>query len=480
MSPAEWTPGRKRTFFLSVAVLGAGALLRALAIRNDFWQDEIWSWNFVSQLRSVVEIFTSPPFDNNHPLNTFFIWIIGDRAPWELYRVPSLLMGTAAVAFMGLAAGELGSAESLTASILGSFSYLLIYYSSEARGYAPASFFALGAYLAARRSLAGGRAAWRVAFWATVVLGFLSHASFLFVYAGLLAWHALASGGDATAGSGIRVRGFLLLHGPLAAFLLPYLSWLGSLRNGGGPFFSHITVATDLASYTFGLPGSPVLAAMVGLGVAAVVTREIRILRKGPPGEWMFYMVALLSAAGMLIVRYAIASDRPLYPRYFLVLIPFLLVLVSRGLARLPGRGPWWKASYGAIVIAFVAGNMVRFMDLNVKGRGNYLSAIRHMGSSAGETVTVGSMNDFQVRMTLDFYERYLPPGKRIVISDNARLRTDKPEWFILDYGVHEYDESQPPEPFVLLPGCAMYAYERTFPYAGPSGYCWFLYRRVP
>src|SRR4029079_11651384 len=64
----------------------------------------------------------------------------------------------------------------------------LIVYSSEARGYAPMVFFVLLAIDAYERYLA--TRAWRVlaTFWAAVVLGFLSHLTFVHAYGAILVW----------------------------------------------------------------------------------------------------------------------------------------------------------------------------------------------------------------------------------------------------------------------------------------------------
>ena len=67
------------------------------------------------------------------------------------------------------------------------FSYPMILYSSEARGYALAIFFALLAFIALRAGDPARRGAIPV-FWLSVTLGFLSHLTFAHVYFALLAW----------------------------------------------------------------------------------------------------------------------------------------------------------------------------------------------------------------------------------------------------------------------------------------------------
>ena len=80
--------------------------------------------------------------DNNHLLNTLWIYAVGDRPTWFAYRLFSILTGSAAIAATGLALRRVGRVESLVAAVLVAASYPMIVYSSEARGYAPAVFFA--------------------------------------------------------------------------------------------------------------------------------------------------------------------------------------------------------------------------------------------------------------------------------------------------------------------------------------------------
>src|SRR5437016_1144243 len=79
-----------------VAIVGIAAIVRMYALSDDFWFDEIWSWQITTQVHSVGEIFTSgdAQIDNNHPLNSMFMYMLGDRKIWQVYRILSFLTGT--------------------------------------------------------------------------------------------------------------------------------------------------------------------------------------------------------------------------------------------------------------------------------------------------------------------------------------------------------------------------------------------------
>ena len=55
-------------------VLSAG--LRLLAARGDLWLDELWSLSFARQMTSPLDVWTAIHHDNNHPLNTLYLFVV--------------------------------------------------------------------------------------------------------------------------------------------------------------------------------------------------------------------------------------------------------------------------------------------------------------------------------------------------------------------------------------------------------------------
>jgi hypothetical protein len=141
------------------------AIIRAAGLRGDFWFDEIWSWHIAMHVHSALEVFTSPiaRFDDNHPLNTLFMYFVGDCRAWQIYRLLPLVCGIGAVV-LAVQCFEWGTTQSVFSAALLGFSYPLIVYSSEARGYAPMLFFALLALYALRRGAESTRWIWPIVF----------------------------------------------------------------------------------------------------------------------------------------------------------------------------------------------------------------------------------------------------------------------------------------------------------------------------
>src|SRR5689334_8427055 len=146
---------QRRFGIIILLIIVIAAILRIAGIFDDFWLDEIWSYSVARHVHKLSDILLSPDIhiDNNHPLNTLFMWLMGDLRLWWIYRLPALAAGIGSVIVTAIIALRRGSVEALVAALLVGFSYPLIFYSSEARGYALVVFFALLGFDALERYL---------------------------------------------------------------------------------------------------------------------------------------------------------------------------------------------------------------------------------------------------------------------------------------------------------------------------------------
>jgi len=88
-------PGRASLALAATLVLAAAA--RVAGSRNELWLDEVWSLEMARQVASPVEIFTVARHDNNHFLNTLWLYAFrGHDAP-ALLRAHSIAAGIASV-----------------------------------------------------------------------------------------------------------------------------------------------------------------------------------------------------------------------------------------------------------------------------------------------------------------------------------------------------------------------------------------------
>jgi uncharacterized membrane protein len=155
---------------------------------NDLWMDEIWSIELIRELHSALGVFTQTHHDNNHYLNSLFIYFCGQRGDWPGYRILSELAGIGTIVLAWLIGARQDKWTAFFSMFLVSFSYVAILYSSEARGYAPLVFFCFLCFLSLQSFFDKPR--WQMAalFSLSAVLGLTSHLTFIIFLSASLIW----------------------------------------------------------------------------------------------------------------------------------------------------------------------------------------------------------------------------------------------------------------------------------------------------
>ena len=101
---------------------------------NELWLDKILTVNLAAQVTSPAQVFTRIHLENNHYLNTLWIYLPGPQAAWLAYRLPSLVAGVAAIVLAGFICRRHSNTCALLAMSLVGFSYVMVLFSGEARG----------------------------------------------------------------------------------------------------------------------------------------------------------------------------------------------------------------------------------------------------------------------------------------------------------------------------------------------------------
>jgi hypothetical protein len=488
--PFPARPERAYALLLGLLV-AAFALLRLACARGDLWLDEIWSLRLVAQVRHPWEILTAIRHDNNHPLNSLYLYLVGPGAPAWAYRLLSVAAGSASVWL----AADIGRrqfarlhpdsdlpgarAAGLATAVLFGGSYLLVDYGSEARGYGPALAAALTAYWALLR--ADERPAlWRAVYIAACWLALLAHAAACSILAAGAA-ASLAARFDAKSACPGRWRDLASWHlPPLAGFAVYFFGYLRPMAIGGGSFLGAnrapvAGVLGDAAAYALGLPGGwggwPLA---VSLAVLVAGSALVLIGRREPALAAGFATgVFLAPLPGALLARESV-----LYPRYFLLSAAGVLLLLGYLLGRLWLLGPKARAACLLLLAAFLAGNARPLGALATVGRGGYREALRYLFShSPGAQVSVScDFSDFRNQMLIDYYgPGETPPGRTLFYVGAGRWRRPGPDWIFTERLDHE-----PPPPGRLYDAFGTaYQLERSFPHAPLSGWTWYLYRNT-
>jgi hypothetical protein len=467
-------PLNKAMLAIAVTSFAVGTVVRVLTAQNDLWFDEVWTLELLREhVHSFGDVFTNIKHSNNHHLCSLWMWLVGQNASALVYRLPSVLASIGTVALAGLIGARRSWLEGCTAVILTSWSYLLIHYGTEARGYSLAIFFALLAWYALQQFEERRSWIWTIVFWSAVVLGFLAHLEFAICFAGLVAWPLLRF---------VRYRSkwrqgvldlLALFTVPIVLLLAFYFVAVRGMEVGGGPKYQVMPLLIKTASYMLGGPASGAAAGIAALLAVASIYVVLVYLMFERDDRWIFYAVVIVAPLGLIPILLLV----PLSVRYFMISVAVSLVLFSSGYAALLRRGVAGLGIGLTLFAIFVAGNAVNTANLLRFGRGQYLAALRFMEkNSDGREVVVTSDHDFRNAMLVNYYKRYLDRPARTHYVDRATRNGSSPgaEWLIL----HRFDLREQPERVTDIYG-NNYKLVTIYRYSDLSGWNWLLYHNL-
>ena len=461
-----------------VAIVTVAALVRLAATWNDLWLDEIWTLKLLGDVHSLLGVFTLR-HENNHILNTLFMYALRPFDIDWLYRVPDWLAGPAVVG-LGAWVAWLGDGRQdrddasprtralVTAVLLGG-SYLLVHYSSEARGYSlELAFGLLGVGTAFRDGVRRMSRRAPVA-WVSLVLAMLALALAVHFLVALIAWsavHALRRGGWRDAAATLAWWYAV----PVAFFVLYYLGFLSVMKSAGGPREGVLAAAVSAIAGTTGLPDAVPGPLLLTFAIAVTATGLAWLAARGSD-LWVFYLFGMIVSPAL--VAYGHRSE--LYvARHLIVSMTLWLLLAGRLLARLANGGPGARFVVAATLVAFLVANAVRTVPLLRYGRGSYRDALRYMAShTAGDSVRVTSDHDTRQRIVIDYYSPRIGLDKPVFYVNRRDLTVPGPDWYIAHL---------PPPPGGVPPVVAdarrnLYRFEIEFPSNPFLGIPWRLYR---
>lgn len=503
---ANFAPRRIQWMLLILIMIAAA--LRIHATSNDLWLDELISLKIAQSVKSPWQIFTTVHSDNNHYLNTIFLYLIKGHTDGGADRYFSVLLGIGLIPAGYWLLARRSRWEGLLLGTLLAFSYPLIHFSSEARGYSGAVLglmlgcAALTRWMAAalenqtschsderseeesavlsRRASAQNRFLAPLGmtnpmllgaiYSAGIVLALLSHLT------AALVWFALAAGSlISVAGRPRRAKwigqwaAFNTL--PAAVLLALYFLDLRYLSELGGSPMGVLHALNRLLALGLGWPMKDAVSVwIVLLPLAAVILRQLREEKKTGEPLWILlagiYVVPLLCT---LAIRPTFFS-----PRYFLVVLPFFYASLAMLLARL-ARVQTGRLAVALLLVIFFAGHMRLYAQFLQVGRGQYGAALTYMmAHTNSDDVTVASNQDFRSRFELAYYVPRVMGRRQLLYGPAEGKGSFQPEWYIL----HEEGYEAPgPEQWVG-PGQTQWHRAAYFGASELSGQAWTIYRR--
>jgi hypothetical protein len=381
------------------------------------------------------------------------------------------------VVLMGIINVRHGLRAAIITMMLGAFSYPLILYSSEARGFAPAVLCALLAYYFLARSFEKDSLATIVFFWVSSILGILSQLLLVYVYLPLTIWSFIRL---LRSKKGMRavLISFARYHlVPMISIALLYWFHVRGIVHGGSDPVG-IELLGETLSLLSGAPpffGEP--ARIIGIFLSLLgLFAGLFYLYREKSDEWIFFACQLIVAPALFVMVAAMVSESHLMqPRHFLLYFPFYFIMLGRTLSRIFDGGRLSRTLVIALMLFFLSGNIERTVAQIEIGRGDYNGAVRYMAAETqGPYVLVGSDHDYRNKMLLLFFSKYLPAGKRLIYFDAGSWPAAGPEWFV----VHSQESDFRPSEKISFRNGSTYRLARYFPYYGLSGWHWAIYRK--
>jgi hypothetical protein len=458
--------------WMAVGSFAVGTALRVFAAHNDLWFDEVWTLQLLRErVHSFGDVFTNLKHSNNHHLCSLWMWLVGQNASALMYRLPSVLASIGTIVLAGLIGLRQSRLEGCVAVILTSWSYLLIHFGTEARGYSLAIFFALLAWYALQQFEERRSWIWIVVFWSAVMLGFLAHLEFAVCFAGLVVWSLWRFTRNRQKWRKAVLDLFALFTLPVALMLVFYFVAIRGMEVAGGPTYRLWPLAVKTASYTLGGPGSGAAAGVIALlAVAALCVALIYLMVEGDD-RWIFYAVVIVAPLALI----AIQRFEQLYIRYFMISVAASLLLLAAGYSALSRPGVAGIGLALTLLTIFVIGNAAHTITLLRFGRGQYLVALRFIEAHSVESqVVVTSDHDFRNAMLVNYYKRYLERPDSMRYTNGPTLKEGGADWLIL----HRFELTSPPDRVTDVYRNT-YQLVRIYRYSDLSGWNWLLYHNL-
>jgi len=442
---------------------------------NDLWLDEIWSIELVRELHSPFGVFSQTHHDNNHYLNSLFIYFLGQHGNWPGYRVPAVVAGFGGIVLAWFIGRRRDKATAFFATLLVSFSYVMILYSSEARGYAPLVFFCFLCFLVLQSFLERPR--WQTAalFSLCAILGFTSHLTFLTFFCASLVWFFTCLLRQKFSLRKIVKWAAACYAVPVIYVLAIYFLDVRHLQIGGGTPISVLDGYRATLAWTLGGPNDSSLQTITAaVCVVGLLAGLVIVFRERPDASIFFLAAIVIMPLAMPLLEHGTLH----YVRYFIVALGFLLLLIGQVLGWLYKRGIGGKIACGAFCSLFLALNGWDIAALVKYGRGHISEAVQFMAdhSETQAVITFGGEQDFRILFVLAFYSREMMPGRNMAYFNHEQWPINGPEWVIF----HKESFAQPVPPGRRFTDEFGNAFElvRIFPTAPLSGVDWFIYQK--
>ena len=390
-------------------------VLRLVAFGDSLYGDELFTLDDTSS--DFAGIFDGLDRNEvNPPLFYILAWGFGQLGDaLSLLRVPSLVLGTAVVPVTYALGKRLaGTGTGLLAALLVAISPFAIFYGTEARAYASATFFAAVAALALLNALdRGTRSWWWVVYGLSALAALYTHYTSIWLVAGTAVWAIWTHRSLA--------RRVVLV---LALVALAYLPWVPEVMEQSDKdlYIAAVGLSSELSAKTAfeyparlvtghpfrqlqDIPGSAwlvLLAAGIAVALAALVPRARRPGVSSEPVK-LAYVAILALAVPVCVFGYSLVADDLYAPRNLIAALPGLAIAIAWAVTAL--RPPVAAAAALLIVVPVAAGTARGLERSNRRPDSDAAARYIERKARPGDPVAAGLGDVGTLQLYLDGHE---------------------------------------------------------------------------
>jgi mannosyltransferase len=389
-------PDRQPRWGVVALLLVVATAARVIGLDQDFWIDE--TATAVTYLRlpwwKAVQTFQSA---NQHLLYSL-LGSLSFAAFGEsevAARLPAVVFGVLGVGALYFLGREVApEREAVAAALLLAVSYHHVWFSQSARGYTGMIFFTILGTTFFLRSLDGNRRRDWTGYVVCMTLGILCHLNSAFVVMGQAASYPLTlrrrkEGRPHQRQATLRLASAVVSIAILslaghALVLTQMIEFFRTVDRTGLGWTSIGSLAPVVATGLLaglGILGAAVMAALLVAGLASYA-------RQAPLLAALFILPAVFNAAAIVVLRYGA------YPRSFLYVLPFVLLMAVRGAAVLGRVSARRSREIELAAVALLVSASVWALTFNYRyPKQDYRGALRHVMAVKGpddEVAAVG------------------------------------------------------------------------------------------
>lgn len=420
-----------------VLVVVIAVLLDLPLLQHDLTIDEIWSLRLASTLPNPLGIFQLHS-DNNHYLNTLFLWFLGPKQPFWIYRIPSFIAGIALVAAVTIGGWRKNTLTGFVLGLMTALSPAITLFSTQARGYLPMLFFGCLSAVVMERLIKKKNKGDAAVFAGLAIVSFLWQLMYIHLYIGLLVWSLLSLQKRQ------KDRWLLIIaHLPVVLLLaLLALTDFSTLVIGGGPLSTPTQFALGSIALMSGTPTSGLLPVLVGLGMVIFLVWHAEALVTHPK-QRAKGLAAITLFLGSPILWMLFFHPTILYPRYILVCLFFALILVGKAIAEgMRSKQLMIRVCSSALLILYM-GSTLSARNTFLKHPHDYSNAVMTMlHQTLKNPITIGSNVDFRTSLLLWFYAPRVAQYRTITYLTAEQRKIQKPDFWIIDTQIEQISQS--------------------------------------